>query len=594
VSTHAVARPHLHRAGTRFGGAAVRLAFPALVVGAGAGVAAVVFRWLIEHATWVFSGHADYSATHGNPANQWVPWLGAGFVVLAPAVGGLLYGPLIQRFAREARGHGVPEVMFAVARNGGRIRGSVAVVKAVASAICIGAGGSVGREGPIIQIGSALGSTIGRWMRMPEVRLRTLVACGAAGGISATFNAPVAGVFFALELLLRDFTPTSFGAVVIASVTAALIGRAAFGDTAFLHLPAIGSITPPEYLLFALLGLLAGAIGIGFARVLYLVEDLCDVLWRATKGPEWLRPVAGGLLLGLLLLVLPQMYGVGYPVLERGVGGEYAIGFLAVLVIGKVLATSLTLGIGGSGGVFAPSLFVGAMTGAAFGEVVAMVDPSMRGQVAAFAVVGMAAVFAGSTRAPITAGIMLFELTGDSALILPVFVAIVIATAVSRALSRDTIYTLKLSRRGVDLTDSAVEPPRRSGTTAGSSARPLGDVLTTEATAAQALEVLEGSGGHPVVVVGVDGQFAGVVSARSVGDAVLGDVGFASRSVVDVVADVRAVPADSALEAVVTDVVDATETVGLPVVDGSGRPVGWLGASDALRALVPDSRTNRA
>ncbi len=594
MSAPAVTRPHLHRAGTRFGGAAVRLAFPALVVGAGAGVAAVVFRWLIEHATWVFSGHADYSATHGNPANHWVPWLGAGFVVLAPAVGGLLYGPLIQRFAREARGHGVPEVMFAVARNGGRIRGSVAVVKAVASAICIGAGGSVGREGPIIQIGSALGSTIGRWMRMPEVRLRTLVACGAAGGISATFNAPVAGVFFALELLLRDFTPTSFGAVAIASVTAALIGRAAFGDTAFLHLPAIGSITPPEYLLFALLGLLAGAIGIGFARVLYFVEDLCDVLWRATKGPEWLRPVAGGLLLGLLLLVLPQMYGVGYPVLERGVGGEYAIGFLALLVIGKVLATSLTLGIGGSGGVFAPSLFVGAMTGAAFGEVVAMVGPSMRGQVAAFAVVGMAAVFAGSTRAPITAGIMLFELTGDYALILPVFVAIVIATAVSRVLSRDTIYTLKLSRRGVDLTESAVEPRRRSGATAGSSARPLADVLTTEATAAQALEVLEGSGGRPVVVVGVDGQFAGVVSARSVGDAVLGDVGFASRSVVDVVADVRAVTADSALEAVVTDVVDATETVGLPVVDESGRPVGWLGAADALRALVPDSRTNRA
>ncbi|WP_022905453.1 chloride channel protein, partial [Curtobacterium sp. B18] len=238
-------RPHLVTAGTRFGGAAVRLALPALLIGLGAGGAAVVFRWLIEHATWVFSGHADYSATDGHPANPWVPWLGAGFVVLAPAVGGLLYGPLIQRFAREARGHGVPEVMYAVARNGGRIRGSVAVVKALASAVCIGAGGSVGREGPIIQIGAALGSTIGRWARMPEVRLKTLVACGAAGGISATFNAPVAGIFFALELLLRDFTPTSFGAVAIASVTAALVGRAVFGDAAFLHLPSIGSITPP-------------------------------------------------------------------------------------------------------------------------------------------------------------------------------------------------------------------------------------------------------------------------------------------------------------------------------------------------------------
>ncbi|WIB59595.1 chloride channel protein [Curtobacterium sp. MCLR17_007] len=585
MSARTAPHRHLHIASTRFGSAAVRLALPALVIGAGAGLAAVAFRWLIEHATWLFSGHADYSAVTGHPANPWVPWLGAGFVVLAPAVGGLLYGPLIQRFAREARGHGVPEVMFAIAQNGGRIRGSVAVVKALASAICIGAGGSVGREGPIIQIGSALGSTIGRWLRMPEVRLRTLVACGAAGGISATFNAPVAGVFFALELLLRDFTPTSFGAVAIASVTAALIGRAVFGDTAFLHLPSIGGVTPPEYLLFALLGLVAGMIGIGFTRVLYLVEDACDLLWTATRGPEWLRPVVGGVVLGALLLALPQLYGVGYPVLERGVAGQYAIGFLAVLVVGKVLATSLTLGIGGSGGVFAPSLFVGAMAGAGFGEVVAMVDPGMRGQVGAFAVVGMAAVFAGSTRAPITAGIMLFELTGDTALLLPIVVAVVIATAVSKVLSRDTIYTLKLSRRGVDLTDSAARAP--AGATVGASARPLGPVLPSTATAAQVLEVLEDHEGDPVVLVDADGEFAGVVSARSVGDAVLGDRDFAARPATEVVAEVRVVRSSALLEDVVPDVVGATETGGLPVVDGSGRPVGWLGPADALRALVP-------
>ncbi|WP_144804892.1 chloride channel protein [Curtobacterium sp. BH-2-1-1] len=580
---------HVRLAGTRFGSAALRLALPALVVGAGAGVAAVVFRWLIEHATLLFSGHADYAATTGHPPNPWVPWLGAGFVVLAPAVGGLLYGPLIQRFAREARGHGVPEVMFAIARNGGRIRGGVAVVKALASAICIGSGGSVGREGPIIQIGSALGSTIGRWMRMPEGRLRTLVACGAAGGISATFNAPVAGVFFALELLLRDFTPTSFGAVAVASVTAALIGRAAFGDTAFLHLPTIGAVTPPEYLLFALLGLLAGAVGIGFTRVLYLVEDLCDVAWRATRGPEWLRPVVGGLLLGALLLVLPQMYGVGYPVLEDGVAGRYALGFLAVLVVGKVLATSLTLGIGGSGGVFAPSLFVGAMTGAAFGEVVASVAPGMHGQVGAFAVVGMGAVFAGSTRAPITAGIMLFELTGDYALVLPLFVAIVVATAVSRVLSRDTIYTLKLSRRGVDLTDSAPLPTEgaRSDVPVGAAVRPLGPVLPATATADEALARLGAADAGALVVVDADGRLTGVVTARSVGDALLADEGFGTRVVGDVLADVEAVPADARLADVVERVVDADGGTGLPVVDGDGRPVGWLGTTDALRALVP-------
>ena len=164
--------------------------------------------------TTLFTGYADYSAA-GHAANPHLPGLGIWFVVLAPVVGGLVYGPLIARFAREAKGHGVPEVMLAVSENGGRIRPRVAAVKALASAICIGSGGSVGREGPIVQIGSALGSTVGQVLRLPESRLRLLVACGAAGGISATFNAPIAGVFFALELILRDFEVESFGVVVL-------------------------------------------------------------------------------------------------------------------------------------------------------------------------------------------------------------------------------------------------------------------------------------------------------------------------------------------------------------------------------------------
>jgi CIC family chloride channel protein len=203
-------------------------------------------------------------------------WIGPWFVLVAPVVAGLLYGPLVQRFAHEARGHGVPEVMLAVAQRGGRIAPQVAVVKSLASALYIGSGGSVGREGPIVQIGSALGSTIGRVTRIADGRLRVLVACGAAGGIAATFNAPLAGVFFAMELILRDFTVESFGAVVLASVTASVVGRAAFGDTAFLHLPGFHVRHPAEYLLYAGLGLLAGGIGVGFTRILYVTEDVCD------------------------------------------------------------------------------------------------------------------------------------------------------------------------------------------------------------------------------------------------------------------------------------------------------------------------------
>jgi CIC family chloride channel protein len=421
----------------------------ALVVGVGAGLGAVVFRWLIATATRIFTGTSDYSAA-GRVPHPGLPWLGIFFVVLTPVVGGLLYGPLVDRYAKEARGHGVPEVMYAIANRGGRTPGKVAVVKSVASAVCIGAGGSVGREGPIVQIGSALGSTLGRLARMPESRLRTLVACGAAGGIAATFNAPIAGVFFALELLLDDFAAESFGAVVLAAVTASTIGRAAFGNEPFLHLPTFSMTSNTEYLFYAVLGVLAAGVGVLFTRVLYATEDGADRVWRGR--PEWARPAVGGVLLGLLLLALPQMYGVGYPVLQNGVAGKYALAFLIVLLLGKMLATSLTIGIGGSGGIFAPSLFMGAMLGAAFGDVAHLVAPGATGPVGAYALVGMGAVFAGAARAPITAVLIMFELTGEYSIILPLMLAIVVATGVSRALMpKDTIYTLKLRRRGVDL-----------------------------------------------------------------------------------------------------------------------------------------------
>ena len=425
-------------------GSPTGLVFLALIVGVGAGLGAIVFRYLILWFTQMFSGHADYSATgrathpffSGAP-NPHLPWLGIGFVVLAPAVGGLIYGPLIDRFAREARGHGVPEVMLAVA-----------VVKSLASALCIGSGGSVGREGPIVQIGSALGSTLGQAVRLPESRLRLLVACGAAGGISATFNAPIAGVFFGLELILRDFQTESFGVVVLSSITAAVIGRAAFGSQAFLTLPDFHIVSYWEYLLYAVLGLLAAGVGVGFARVLYAVEDAADRVWH---GPEWARPAVGGLLLGLLLLALPQMYGVGYPVLENGIRGDYVVWFLLLLMVAKMIATSLTIAIGGSGGVFAPSLFIGAMLGTAFGMVVHSALPTLTAPAGAYGLVGMGAVFAGAARAPITAVIIIFELTGDYTIILPLMASIVLATGVSKGLSRDTIYTLKLRRRGIDI-----------------------------------------------------------------------------------------------------------------------------------------------
>ena len=422
----------------------------AIVVGVGAGLGAVAFRYLIYGFTWLATGHTSFGQ-QGWVASAHLPWLGLGFFVVIPVVGGLLYGPLISRFAREARGHGVPEVMIAVAENGGRIRPQVTVVKALASALCIGTGGSVGREGPIVQIGAALASSFGQWVRMPENRLRVLVACGAAGGISATFNAPITGVFFGVELILRKFSIDAIFTVMLSAMLADVISRVFFGSAPFLTgvPPGIQLDHIANYLLVALLAVIAGLIGIGFTKVLYKTEDLCDRAWR--QRPEWARPAVGGIVLGLLLLAVPELYGVGYPVMYATFAGHYGLWFLLVLAAGKILACSLTIGIGGSGGVFAPSLFVGASSGMAFGMIANhLIGPAV-GDPALYAIVGMGAVFASAARAPLTALASTVEMTGDYALTLPVMLAVAVATTVSRALSYGTIYTTKLLRRGIDI-----------------------------------------------------------------------------------------------------------------------------------------------
>ena len=427
----------------------------ALTTGLGAGVGAVAFRKLIVAVTWVFTGQADYGLGGRLPSPH-MPWLGPWFVVVTPVIGGLVFGPLIYFFAREARGHGVPEVMLAVAENGGRIRPQVTVVKALASAICIGSGGSVGREGPIVQIGSALASSLGQVVRMPESRLRVLVACGAAGGISATFNAPLAGAFFGLELILREVSAEALVAVLLSSMAADAVGQAAFGRQAFFALPPALLPSAWDYLLCIVLGLAAGVVGVAFSKILYRVEDLCDWAWRGR--PEWLRPAVGGVLLGSLLFALPQLYGVGYPTVQHAVGGGYVVWFLLALMVGKMFSASLTIGIGGSGGIFAPSLFIGAMLGTAFGLAAqAAFGAAAVGPIAAYGMVGMGATFAGAARAPLTSISSILEMTGDFGLVLPVVLAVALATGVGAAFGRGTIYTTKLLRRGLD-----IERPRPS------------------------------------------------------------------------------------------------------------------------------------
>lgn len=474
-----------------------------LIVGVGAGLGAVVFRRLIA---WV-----------GKIAYGGIPGILEGIhpiqLLIIPAVGGAIYGPLIYRYAREAKGHGVPEVMEAVALKGGRIRPRVAVIKSLASAICIGTGGSIGREGPIAQIGSTIGSTIGQWFHLSDERVRNLVACGAAGGIAATFNAPIAGAVFALEVILGQIHAVYFGAVVISAVTADVIAQAFEGDLRAFAVPQYSLVSPWELLLYTFLGIIAGIVAVIFIRSLYLSEDL----WDRFHFPEYFKPVLGGLLLGVMGILSPNasgfplIFGVGYPTITDALFGNLALQVTLALLVLKLLATITTLGAGGSGGIFAPSLFMGAMLGEAFGQISNMMFPDITAPPGAYALVGMAAVFSGAAHAPITAILILFEMTNDYRIILPLMFTTVLATLVSRWISRESIYTLKLTRRGVYLRE-------------GKDIDVMHEITVKEAMTKELLKVpmdmtldelvgeFERTKHHGFIVVNPDDQMVGVVT----------------------------------------------------------------------------------
>jgi len=472
-----------------------------VVIGIAAGLGAVAFRWLIgAFQSFFIDGGASA-----------LSFLGHYYIILIPAAGGLIVGPLIYYFAREAKGHGVPEVMEAVALRGGRIRPRVAIIKVLASSVCIGSGGSVGREGPIVQIGSTVGSTIGQWLQLPEETIRVMVACGAAGGIAATFNAPIAGVLFSLEIILGRVVTRRFGYVVVSAVVADFLAQAFLGNARAFVLPEFGIQSGWEFGLYVILGILAGVVAQGFTRTLYWFEDRFD----AIKIPEPLKPVLGGLFVGAIALYSLDLLGVGYEGITKALSGELAIGVLLGYLGLKLLATSFTLGSGGSGGVFAPSLFMGAMLGTTVGTFFNSIFPNVTAPAGAYGIVGMAAVFAGAARAPFSAILIIFELTGNYAIILPVMMAVVIATLVSRAISRESIYTLKLLRRGVDLEQEELGDVLRMTTVREAMTRNF-PTVPASLPMNQLIRLFERSGHHGFPVLDDEGQLLGIVTETEI------------------------------------------------------------------------------
>ncbi len=412
----------------------------AVLIGIGGGFAAILFRFLIEGATWTFSGGATASPDGFAGLAWW--WL-----LLMPAVGGLLVGPLVHYLAPEARGTGVPEVMEAVGLRGGNIRKRVAVFKALAVAICLGSGGSAGREGPIVHVGAAIGSLLGRIFSVPVRNLRTFVGCGAAAGIAATFNAPIAGALFAGEVILGRFGVVRFSAIVISSVVATVISRHYIGDLPAFHVPTFTLAHTHELLFYGAVGLMAAGVGCSFIWILGATRRLFA---RLPVHPVY-KPAIGGLLVGGLALLVPQVLGVGYGSINHAMQGLLPWTLLLAMLGAKLAATSFTLGSGGSGGIFAPSLFLGACLGGLTGAGLSAWLPGQVGNPGSYALVAAGALVAATTRAPITAIIIIFELTNNYTIILPLMIACILATLLAGRIIPHSIYQAKLREKGIDL-----------------------------------------------------------------------------------------------------------------------------------------------
>ena len=495
------------------------LSLLALALGVITGFGAVLFRDLIGliHNLF-FTGHValHYDA---NVFTAPAPW--GALVILVPVIGAVGVTFLVSNFAPEAKGHGVPEVMEAIYYRGGVIRPVVALVKSLASAIAIGSGSSVGREGPIIQIGSALGSTRGPIIRMPAGQRIALVAAGAGAGIASTFNTPIGGVMFAIELMMPEVSVETFLPVAISTGAATFVGRWFFGDAPAFQVPALQALaSDPSALLvlilFAVLGAITGVAAAGFIRGLHLAEDLFDKI-----KPRYLRHMLGmlavGALMYLLFRTLGQYYvdGVGYATVQAILSGQAtAFWLLGLLFLCKVLATSLSLGSGSSGGIFSPSLYMGATLGGGFAALLNWLNLPVHLSVPAFAMVGMGAMVGGGTGAVMTAVTMIFEMTLDYSIVMPMIVAVAMSIGVRRVLSHENIYTLKLVRRG-----RAIPKARHANMFLVHAAREVMDtdieVLPAEASFDEYLMRPEHAGRMRHLVITQKGRIFGVVRVNT-------------------------------------------------------------------------------
>lgn len=474
----------------------------AIAVGVIGGLGAIVFRWMIAVFTSLFTAPVQAISAAGGAAA-----LRVGAYLAGPAVGLVIVGAIARYLAPEVKGHGVPQILEALALRGGRIHPRVAGLGIVSPALTIGSGGSVGQEGPIALIGASFGSVIGQLLRLPDKYVAVLLACGSAAGIAATFNAPIAGAFFSLEVVLGSYAMGAVVPVLIAAVTGASTFTTLMGNALVLPAPAYIMVHPARLWPVLALGALAGLVGLAYTRGLQWVEDLGE-RWRA---PFWVKAAAGGLAVGAIGLAFPQVQRVGYDVMERAVRGELPLGLMAALLAAKYVATLTTIGAGGSGGVFAPSLYLGTMLGGLFGGLLQRWAPGAFIEGNPYAMVGMGAIFAASAQAPLTAITIILEMTGDWGLTLGVMGACAISYFVHGSLSRDSMYTVRLTRRGITIVrGSEVRPTERI--TVAAAMAPVDRTIRQDEPIERAYPILLHDDHEPLLVVDGRGRLTGVLS----------------------------------------------------------------------------------
>ena len=413
----------------------------AALLGFLAGFASTFFRWMIEFFESIFSVKGFSLA--GIPP-QTYPFL----LPLMPMLGGLFIGLICKYFPNAVKENGVHKVMHAVALNDGKVRKRTIASCAVTSSITIGSGGSAGREGPTVQIGAAVGSTIGQLLHLSTERMRVLVGCGAAAGIAASFNAPLAGVLFALEIILGDFAIHTFSPIIIASVIGTVTGRALEGNEVTFNVPVHELVHPTEIIFYLALGMLCGIVARLFTFMYFYIQQVFE---EKLKTADIYKPAIGGLIVGMISIFMPQILGNGYDVMEQALTGQMFWGLAFLLVFMKIICTSITLGSGGMGGVFAPSLFIGAMVGTAFGSSVHFIFPTLSASAETYSVVGMGAVAGAVMQAPLTNILMLFELTNDYTLILPIMATCIAASYTYQRFTKHSIYMQNLLNKGINI-----------------------------------------------------------------------------------------------------------------------------------------------